>query len=313
MIKESFVHDLLINFFKNRTKDFFIEDLLIFFKKIDKKYYLINENEYEEFNNNSENYENKNETKNNSYTTNNDQTNNDQTNLDCDYFSKIKTYLINLDKRVDRLNETKNEFNKIGLNTFERFSGIIPSQNMCKECNYLKSSKLLIKNNVPYFRGVLGCKMSHLEILKKELFIYNSSLEQDFEYIMIVEDDSNFENNTIFNINLALKQLTEREINWDILYLSSNLKKWENATKISDNILKIHNGLTTTAQIFQKKNLEKIVNLIMNSDSEIDNTYNDYLDEKYCIYPMCVYQRRSYSDIQELELNYGHFHKKFIY
>ena len=40
---------------------------------------------------------------------------------------------------------------------------------------------------------------------------------------------------------------------------------------------------------------------------------NDYLDEKYCIYPMCAYQRRSYSDIQEIELNYGHFHKKFIY
>jgi GR25 family glycosyltransferase involved in LPS biosynthesis len=151
--------------------------------------------------------------------------------------------------------------------------------------------------------------MSHYEILKKEL----DSKKNNYDYLMILEDDCNFEENTVNNLNLALNQLIEKNIDWDILYLSSNLKKKNDATKVSNNLLKIYNGLTTTAQLFQINKLQKIIDLIISSESEIDNTYNDFLNEKYCVYPMCAYQRRSYSDIQEMDLNYGHYHNKFIY
>ena len=98
-----------------------------------------------------------------------------------------------------------------------------------------------------------------------------------------------------------------------ILYLSSNLKKKDVAIKVNPNVLKIKKGLTTTAQIFQKSKIEKIIDYIKISDKEIDNTYDDYLKEKYCVYPMCAYQKKSFSDILCNETDYGEYHKKFIY
>jgi DNA polymerase III gamma/tau subunit len=104
-----------------------------------------------------------------------------------------------------------------------------------------------------------------------------------------------------------------KAIDWNILFLSSNLKNKEDAYKVNNNILKLNKCLTTTAQLFKRKNLEKIINIIENSDIEIDNTYDMFLENKYCLYPMCVYQRMSYSDINNKIIDYGHFHKKFIY
>ena len=95
--------------------------------------------------------------------------------------------------------------------------------------------------------------------------------------------------------------------------MSTNLKNKDDATKIGDNLLKINKGLTTTAQLFKRKNIEKIIKIIENSECEIDNTYNDLLENKYCVYPMCCYQRESYSDINKSILYYGLFHKKYEY
>ena len=77
--------------------------------------------------------------------------------------------------------------------------------------------------------------------------------------------------------------------------------------KIDHNLLKINKGLTTTAQIFSKNNIKNIIEVIENSDLEIDNTYNDFLKEKYCVYPMCVYQKESYSDINKQIIDYGNY------
>lgn len=226
-------------------------------------------------------------------------------NIDYNLFNKIEIYVINLDKRIDRLDQFKIECNKINLENYQRFSGIIPTQEQIKYCTYINPLKLWKKNNIAYLQASLGCKMSHLEILKKYA---NSSLE----YIMILEDDIIFENNILIYLNLALIELNTNNINWDILYLSINLKKKDDAIKISESLLKINKGLTTTGQIFKVKNIEKIIKLIEKSEVEIDNTY-ELLENKYCVYPMCCYQRNSYSDINNTIINYGKFHQKFIY
>ena len=130
---------------------------------------------------------------------------------------------------------------------------------------------------------------------------------------MILEDDVVFEINTNIYINLALNNLINSKLDFDILYLSTNLKNKDDAILINNNLLKVENGLTTTALIFKTKNINKILTNIQSSDIEIDNTYNKYLTNKYCVYPMCVYQKESYSDINKCMSNYGFFHKKFNY
>lgn len=224
-------------------------------------------------------------------------------NIIIDYLNnKIKTYIINLDNRDDRLKETIEECMKIGLN-YERFSGIIINEE--NYVNYkLINSKKAWKNNIEYIKSASGCKLSHLEILKKYLEYYGHE-----EYVMILEDDVIFEDNTLYYLYFALQNLKKND--FDILYLSTNLNNINDAKIIDNNLLKINKGLTTTAQIFKKNNITKIINIIENSEIEIDNTYSNYLENKYCVYPMCVYQRLSYSDINKKMNDYGMYHKKF--
>ena len=226
--------------------------------------------------------------------------------INYNLFSEIDIFLINLEERKDRLLETYNEFQKIDLYEYNRFNAIKPIVEDLKDCKIINPSKLWKKNNIEYLKSALGCKMSHLEILKSAF-----KSDSNKEYILIIEDDVVFEKNTIIYLNLALNQLIRK--NWDILFLATNLKNQSDAEKVDTNLLKINKGLTTTAQLFKRENLEKIINIIEKSEYEIDNTYNDLLENKFCVYPMCVYQRESYSDINKKNMNYGDFHKKFKY
>ena len=225
--------------------------------------------------------------------------------IDYNLWNNIKTVIINLDFRNDRLISTIKECEKVGIYNYERISAINIDNTNFK--NYkLIDPKRSWKKNIEYLKSASGCKMSHLEVLKK----YKDCNE---EYIMILEDDVIFEENTIIYLNLALSNLKKNNFDFDILYLSINLKSKDDAKLINNNLLSIENGLTTTAQIFKKSNVHRIINIIESSNIEIDNTYNKYLTNKYCVYPMCVYQKESYSDINKEVINYGWFHKKFSY
>jgi GR25 family glycosyltransferase involved in LPS biosynthesis len=195
------------------------------------------------------------------------------------------------------------ECHKINLYDYEKFSAINITLNNYKDYKMIDPNKAWKKNNIEYLKSATGCKMSHLEVLKKYKNIKK-------EYLMILEDDIVFEDNTLIYLNLSLISL--KNINWDILFLATNLKNQEDATLKKNSLLKISKGLTTTAQIFNVKNIDKIINLIENSDVETDNTYNE-LENKYCVYPMCVFQRDSYSDINKKNMDYGKFHQKYIY
>ena len=229
-------------------------------------------------------------------------------NYELSIWDNIDSYLINLDKRLDRYEETYKELNKINLNNFIRFSAIYPEIEEIKESNLINPSKLWKKKNIEYLKCAGGCKMSHLQILKSA---YSNSSSNNTDYIMILEDDVIFIENTNIYLSLALNDL--ENIDWDILYLGVNLKEKDSAIRIKPNLLKIKKGLTTTAQLFKRKNLKMIIDIIETSDKEIDNTYNDLLEDKYCVYPMCVYQRASFSDINKEDCNYGEFHKKYFY
>jgi GR25 family glycosyltransferase involved in LPS biosynthesis len=237
----------------------------------------------------------------------------------------IKTVIINLDERKDRLDSIVNQLNNNNISNYERFSAIKIDKNLDnnktldnnKNFKIINKYKCWKKMDMEYVRLASGCKMSHLEVLKK----YRNCSD---EYILIVEDDAilghNIESpfneiimkgNVEMYLNMALEQLKDKT--WDILYLTCNLKKKEDAIKVSPNLLYINKGLTTTAQLFKVSDIDKIIKIIEESDIEIDNTYNSYLKNKYCVYPMCAYQMESYSDINKKITDYGNFHKNFKY
>lgn len=219
----------------------------------------------------------------------------------------IKFYIINLDSRKDRYSNVVEECKKINIENFERFSAIKPTYDDIINCSFININKLW-KENIKYIIGSSGCKMSHYQVLKKALLE-----NKNYEYICILEDDVVFEENTKKYLINALDYIKVNAIDIDILFFSSNLSCKSDAEKISNNLLKLNKCLQTTAQIFKYSKLEKIINIIENSDAEIDNTYQDYLSNKYCIYPMCVYQKQDHSDIINDYVNYEDLHKKFTY
>jgi GR25 family glycosyltransferase involved in LPS biosynthesis len=220
----------------------------------------------------------------------------------------IKFYFINLDHRIDRYHLCEEEFKKVGLFNVERFSAIKPSLEELEKSNVTINKEKIWKKDEKYYIGASGCKLSHYYILKKALLENN-----DQKYICIFEDDIVFEYDALNNLYNSIEYIEKNNIDFDILFFSTHLNEKEDAVKIGDYLLKLNKGLTTTAQIFQTSKLEKIIKKIEKSDAEIDNAYRDFLENKYCIYPMCVYQRNSYSDIGDKDSDYGFFHKKFIY
>jgi len=84
---------------------------------------------------------------------------------------------------------------------------------------------------------------------------------------------------------------------------SKNIKKSFNY--INNELIKFnkHYGLTTHAMIFKRNNIQKIIDVINNSLTEIDNVYSDNLEERYCFFPMITYQSNRISDIGAYQYN----------
>ncbi len=221
--------------------------------------------------------------------------------------SNTKFYFINLDSRKDRLINVLNEFKKIDIHNFERFSAIKPTLDEANNCKFMNKD-LLWKKEDNYIIGAVGCKSSHYECLKKS-FINDSS----YKYICIVEDDIVFENDVLNVLENSLEQIENDNIDFDILFLTSNLGNKEDAIKVKKNLLRLNKGLTTTAQLFKYEKIPHIIHTIENSSLEIDNVYQDLLNEKYCLYPMSCYQKNFFSDINSSAVDYGCYHKKFNY
>ena len=129
--------------------------------------------------------------------------NNDKQNIKNTYKEKkIPTYLINLDRRGDRLNYV----NTIFKYQFERFSAI-DGTNLSKYNNFNELLKYI--DNKPVIFGEIGCKLSHLSVWNK--------IE---ETTLVIEDDlmiheKSFE---IFDDVVNNLQFLDN-FNWDILYV----------------------------------------------------------------------------------------------
>ena len=86
----------------------------------------------------------------------------------AEFISKINTMYINLLNRTDRKEHVINELKKIGINdNVERF------------------------NAIKLENGALGCSMSHLKCLE-------IAKQNDWESVLIIEDDIKFLNPTLF-------------------------------------------------------------------------------------------------------------------
>jgi len=202
-----------------------------------------------------------------------------------DFFDCI--FCVNLDKRVDRWEESKLEFSKIGiLDRIERISGIITNRFDDQ------------KRNASY-----GNHLSHAECLRR-------AKERDLSNCLIFEDDVKFINKPLEILEEAVKELPK---DYDIFYLGANTEK--TLYRVSAHLARLTFAYSTHAYCINKHLFERLY--LMNLDPDVihnDVEYNHFIvrnNKCYSPIPLIAVQRKSYSDIEDREMNYDWMEKRF--
>ena len=193
-------------------------------------------------------------------------------------------YYINLDTRPDRKAHVEEQLTKIGVKA-ERFNAIrLPN-------------------------GALGCSMSHLKCIEL-------AKQNDFDHIMIVEDDITFLKPKVF-----IKQLNhflKTHKNWDVILIAGN--NVPPYTRVDDSCIKVSRCQTTTGYIVNKHYYDKLIQnyrdgmarLMREPDKPILYAIDKYwfqlqmVDNWYLITPLTVTQKDDYSDIEKKHVGYTH-------
>lgn len=182
-----------------------------------------------------------------------------------DYFDKI--FLINLDKRADRLERSTALLNEYKI-PFTRWAA------------YSETDK-------GYFNLIMSMKL-----------LFQHCLNKGHNKILVFEDDVSFlvQPDTLHEImNLCAKDL--QIINWQMFFLGlqhpKDFLRW-----VTPNILPVEIGYSTHAVAYNKEAMEYVVS--QHIDEPIDNFFCREFQKyntSYCSYPMLCTQEPDYSDI----------------
>jgi len=193
----------------------------------------------------------------------------------------IPTIYINLEHRIDRNISVLKELARVN---------IIPQR----------------FNAVKKENGAIGCSLSHIKCLE-------IAIKNDYEYVLICEDDIEILNPSLFveNVNKFLNS----EIDWDVILIAGNNMIPYNF--VTDYCIKIYNCLTTTGYIVKKRyyttllnNYKEGVTKLMreqeNTSYRIDKYWHilQNKDNWYMLIPPTIVQKEDYSDIEKRVTNF---------
>lgn len=160
-----------------------------------------------------------------------------------------KAYIINLDRREDRMENIENACRKINLK-YERFSAC-DGENLNK---YKEDIDKYFDKNHNLIPAQIGCALSHIKIWEK-------ILENNYNNTLILEDDAIIPNNFWDQINLVINELPNY---WEMLILgcfpkcnSKNIIEKKYINKITG-----YGNDGSHAYLINKTLIEKIIRVI---------------------------------------------------
>ena len=201
------------------------------------------------------------------------------------YFDKI--YCINLDRRTDRWEHFLNQSKNFGLNDFERISAI--------DGGKLNPSDF----SSPLNQGELGLLLTTIKI-------FEDSIQNKYEKILILEDDCVFENE-LNKIDLFFRSLPS---DWDMIYFGGNHNVhggYPEPIVINDYVKKVSYTYSSHMIGFNIKIYEKIMSLLKTNQFPVDIVYSLLQKENNCytFYPRLSTQLVDFSDIQNKVTDYN--------
>ena len=178
----------------------------------------------------------------------------------------MKTFCINLKRRKDRKKKMLKQFKKYKMDV-EFFTAKLHKDG-----------------------GVKGCLDSHLQVIKM-------AKEKKLPYVMILEDDLQFNQN--------LHKLPEFPLDWKMLYLGGTLTS--NIGESNDPWVLMRDCWTTCGYILHSSLFDKVIHDLETYNEEVDRYYVENIQHDYPCYlvnPFLVQQRNDYSDIEKRNVNY---------
>lgn len=191
-----------------------------------------------------------------------------------------KIFYINLSIRKDRNLCMIQELSKYKIKA-DRFCGIVKKNTGRHKIN----------------RGQLGCLLSHKKIIQ-------IAADNDYEYVLILEDDVIFKQYEINNIYNYWSLLPS---DWDMFYLSGN--NFMGLNKINEYIYKTNGTLSTCAYAIRKRCYRQILSILTSKiyDKPIDSYYAELHrnTNAYVCVPSVAYQKPDFSDIENKFVDYS--------
>jgi glycosyl transferase family 25 len=191
-------------------------------------------------------------------------------------------YLINLDDKTERMNDSINELSKLDIKPI-RF------------------------NAVRHEKGAIGCSLSHLGVL-------NLAKLKNHEYVLVCEDDNQILN--VDELKKSINQFLEDKIEWDVLLLSAN--NYRPFEKTSNHYIKVKNAQCTNAYIVRRHYYDtliqiwetSVIKLSQNTELHAIYALDQYwkiLQKKnnwYLIIPTNIIQKPEFSNIEKRIVDY---------
>ena len=205
-----------------------------------------------------------------------------------------KIFIINLESRPDKYNDITKALDNLKITNYERFNAIKPSLD-----EIYKSKPLVTLYNKTYYgKGVVGCKLSHIEVIK-------IARDRGYKQILILEDDAKPIDNFETILNNVISELTTIDDKWSFLYLSANHK--EKGVPLSGHIKQCKTAYTTAAYIVRSNVFEEIITEACTHVKEIDTYYVDIIQKSHtCLgtFPNLFTQKAYISDISNHYTDY---------
>lgn len=196
------------------------------------------------------------------------------------------TWYINLHTRPDRKDHVEEQLQAIGIQNANRF------------------------NAIKMDNGAIGCSMSHLHILEM-------AKKEDWDHVLIVEDDILFINPSLFVTQLNAF-LSKRGTQFDVLLIAGN--NFGSFKQIDNTCVQVTRCQTTTGYLVRKHYYDLLIDNYRNGILHLmrePQHHRLYAIDKYwfrlqeahkwyLITPLSVTQREDYSDIEKRSTNYSH-------
>lgn len=200
-------------------------------------------------------------------------------------------YVINLDRRADRLELVKAELVKAGINKYERFSAI-DGKTLSHKYKFVPTDSMSDEQAM----GHIGCTLSHFGVLNK------AKLDGAEKYA-VFEDDVEFHENFKSLFDEYYKDVPP---DWDCILLGgSHVGGFD---RITERVIRIYGSYTTHAMLINKTLYDKLTTVWQHAGSEVDVAIASlHKDNKcYAFNPPLAWQKGGFSDILGKYDDYKH-------